>query len=803
MKLNFFNPFYSQKQKRYCPGVKPEVLDDVSFENIIKDKKVKELCKAYQNGDAEAKTKLPAFCWTGVCKDGTTRSVANMEPTHLYMVDIDHCDDPFDAWEKILAKISAENALDSLRLVHVTPSGKGLRMVLECEQDFPTLKEHMEFLNDLVHLDEHGDFDACVKDVSRLSFAVPEEYILYRSEKLFAEPKKKPIVAAQNDSVTVSVNDSKSNDATVADDIEEHKEEYESYKECTYKGTLLTTIIAKYLEVYGTPGQGEMHNFYNQMVKNFRCIADNNPRILHALLPRFGGDNQREYYNTLSQCQSICRTNTLSKIPREFYFFLVEHGFYTRHKTVDERTEEDYLLNAPAVEGTDVLDRMPKLPPVFREIVGTMPADFKIPAINALMPIMGTLTSHLRAEYPFDHRLHSTEFFSIIYAPPSTGKSFMEKHMDLIFEDLKLRDMLSNEREALYNRLVNRKSSNEKSPDNPRVTLRLVQPKQSETDFLEKQQANSGHHMFTYAAEMDSWRKGVKAAGGNKDDMIRIAWDNGEYGQNFKSPNSFKGNVNLFWNVLICGTLDQINAYFQNVENGLVTRCCFTPINNQEFVDCPPFKKLTKRDIKVITEWRTKMDAENYKEPLSFDVSELFSISEEDFDKEVPWKYEWKPIKEVNISWIMPTLRKFLKEQLDIAALDVDHARDVFRRRTAVRGFRLALLCTTLYKNFDKKAQKEVCNFVAWWLRQDIDGIHSLFAERYNAICDKSLMTGISQQGVYDLLENSFTRNDVLVASKKLGKKTKARRIIFDWKKLGIIKDGSKDGEYVKLKNKK
>lgn len=806
MKLNFYNAFFSKKQKRYCPGVEPMQLDEVSFKYITEDKKTQSLCEAYQNGDTSAKSQLPAFCWTGRCKEGTSRAAANMEPTHLYMCDVDHCDDPRGAWEDIRQKVLLaweENQKDyGIRLVHVTPSGKGLRIVASCQEDFPTLKEHMEWLCEELNLDSYGDFDSCVKDLSRLSFAVPADYILYKSCDLFEEPKKKPITGATNVVTTVSETP-KVSDGNVEDDIEAHKEEYEGYKECTYKGTLLTTIIEKYLEVYGEPSQGEKHNFYNQMVKNFRCIADNNPRILHALLPRFGGDTPDEYYKTLSQCQSICRTNTLSKIPKDFYFFLVEHGYYKRHQNKTEKEEDEYLLNAPAIVGEERLDTMPKLPPVFKEIVGTMPDDFKIPAINALMPIMGTLTSHLRAEYPFDHRQHSTEFFSIIYAPPSTGKSFMEQHMNLIFEDLKLRDLLSNEREALYNKLINRKGSNEKSPDNPRVTLRLVQPKQSETDFLEKQQANKGHHMFTYAAEMDSWRKGVKAAGGNKDDMIRIAWDNGEYGQNFKSPNSFKGNVNLFWNVLICGTIDQINAYFQNVENGLVTRCCFTSIDNQEFVDIPPFKKLTKRDVKTIVDWRTRMDALNYKDPLDFDASILFSINEEDFDKEVPWKYEWMPFKVVDLSWVMPTLKKFLKEQLSIAALDVDHARDVFRRRVAVRGFRLALLCTSLYKKMDKKAEREICNFVAWWMRQDIDGIHNLFAERYNAVCDKSVVNNFSQQGVYELLDNEFTRNDVLVAAKRIGKKTKARRILFDWKKLGLIADGKSEGTYVKLKNKK
>lgn len=804
MKLNFYNPFYSHKAKRYCPGVQPQLLDRISFENIIDDKKVKELCEAYQGGDASAKTQLPAICWTGSCEEGKTRAAANMIPTQLYMVDIDHCQNPQSAWETIrqelLQRWDESKQEYGIMVAHITPSGKGLRIVARAKQDFPTLKEHMEWLNEELQLGTYGDFDSCVKDLSRLSFAVPRDYILYYNAEVFNVNGEGPIKSAD---VAVVIPTAEAMNDNSEDDEEIHRKEYEEYQEYTYKGTKLTTIISKYLEVYGEPQQGEKHNFYNQMVKNFRTIADNNPRILHAVLPRFGGDNREEYYKTLSQCQSICRTNTLSKIPKDFYFFLVENGYYKRRGTATEKAEEEYLLNAPAIVGTEVIEAMPKLPPVFREIVGTMPDDFKVPAINALMPIMGTLTSHLRSEYPFDHRLHSTEFFSIIYAPPSTGKSFMEKHMDLLFEDLKLRDMLSNEREALYNKLVSRKGSNEKSPDNPRVTLRLVQPKQSETDFLEKQQSNKGHHMFTYAAEMDSWRKGVKAAGGNKDDMIRIAWDNGEYGQNFKSPNSFKGNVHLFWNVLICGTLDQINAYFQNVENGLVTRCCFTPIENQEFVDIPPFKKLSKRDIKTITEWRTQMDAKNYKTPLDFDVSTLYCINEDDFDKEVPWRYEWQPLETVDISWIMPTLKNFLKEQLNEAALDVDHARDVFRRRVAVRGFRLALLCSTLYKKLGKAEIKEIRNFVAWWMRQDMNGIHSLFAERYNAVFDNSTAPNMSQQGVYEQLENKFTRNDVLVAAKKIGKKTKARRIIFDWKKLGMIKDGENEGEYIKIKNKK
>lgn len=783
MKLNFFNAFYSKKQQRWCPGLQPMVLDDISFDNILRDPRVKALVADYQSGKKEAKTQLPAICWCGYCKEGTTRKAENMIPTQLYMVDIDHVENPAQAWEEIRAKVIFEMNLKDYGIVlsHITPSGHGLRLVCRAKQDFPTLQQHMEWICNGLNLTKYGDFDGCVKDLSRLSFAVPEDYVLYRSTELFSDPAVTPIKEAAVASL-LPQSETSVQPLESADDEAVHKEEYEGYKTYEYRGTLLTTIIDKYLQEYGTPGDGERHNYYNNMVKNFRCITDNNVRVLHALLPRFG----HGYMETLSQVQSICRTNTLSRLPREFWLFLYHNDFWKKSVSGTEQQIDEYLLNAPA-KSNPGLDDMPTLPPVFREIVGAMPKDFVIPTINGLMPIMGTLASHLQAEYPFDRRMHSCEFFSIVYAPPGTGKSWLEGHMNLIFEDLKLRDLISNEREALYNRLINRKGSNEKAPDNPRVTLRIVMPKQSETDFLEKQQANKGHHMFTYAPEMDAWRKGVKAAGGNKDDMIRIAWDNGEYGQNFKSANSFKGVVNLFWNVFICGTLDQINAYFTNVSNGLVTRCCFTPIENQEFVDAPAFKKLTKREVATIEKWRTRMDEENYKEPLNFDPEILFAVNEEDFDKEVPWRYEFKPKKTVDLGWIMPTLKAFLKQELERSALDQDHARDAFRRRVAVRGFRLALLCTSLYVKVGEREKKIIKDFVAWWMPQDLRGIMTLFADRYNEEYDKNLGIKVTQKGLYDLLPKEFSKADVYTAAKKLGKKTKPRRIIFDWKALKAI----------------
>lgn len=823
--------FLRRITQKECEQLTPEI-----FESLITDEwlelNVKLARQALQEENKEsyqkAKQLLPSVMWVGKdAANGKSRKASDLTPTQLYMVDIDHCKhDPREWWEEQVAYRQAIDYDFKIKVVHVTPSGKGLRIVAEATQAFKSVQEHMDWLVDILNLEELGDYDRQCRDLSRQSFLVPKSDFIYINPDVFKDERNyKPIECAKlpNGAETYrrrsveptaarllgngeadngTINDSgETNEGSHPTTSEDRKDtggatgNENEFLNFEYRGNSVRRIADKYVEVYGEPGEGERHNYYNQMVKNFRCICDNNPKVLHAILPRFGHSAEE----TLSQCESICRTNTLSRIPKDFYFFLKDNGFYQPRKTASQSEMEEYMTNTTI--NNEALENMPKLPPVIREIVNTMPNDYKLPAINGLMPILGTLTSHLRAVYPLDLRTHSTEFFSIVYAPPSTNKSFLERHMELLHEDLILRDMLSNERENLYNKIVSKKGGNEKSPDNPHVTLRIVEPKQSETDFLEKQQANKGHHMFTYAPEMDSWRKGVKAAGGNKDDMIRIAWDNGSYGQNFKSPNSFKGRVNLFWNVYICGTQDQLEQYFQNVENGLVTRCSFTKIKNQEFQDAPQFKQLTKAGEKVIRDFMKRCDNKNYREPLEFDPELLMSVSEENFDKEVPWRYEWKKPETVDMNWVMPTIRKFLKEQLRIASLDQDHARDVFRRRVAVRGFRMALLCTELYgANWNKpKNQKEIMNFIEWWMPLDLEGIMELFADKYNEIADRGSVR-LTQKGVFELLEDTFDKNDVYSACKRLGKKTPVKVIIYNWKKLKAIKEGSKDGQYVKLK---
>jgi hypothetical protein len=152
------------------------------------------------------------------------------------------------------------------------------------------------------------------------------------------------------------------------------------------------------------------------------------------------------------------------------------------------------------------------------------------------------------------------------------------------------------------------------------------------------------------------------------------------------------------------------------------------------------------------------------------------------------------------MSWIMPTIEKFQKEQCDQAALAYDRARDTFRRRVGVRGFRLALLCTTLYPTVGKKEKKTIIHFVEWWMHQDIECTLRLWGKKYNDIVEENTTDNLAQRNVFAQLKDEFTKDDVYVVCKRENIKTRINMIIYQWKKGKHIEEVTKNKRWRKVK---
>lgn len=794
MTFDVYYPFFSKKAGKMVPGLTPNPMEWATIvKEVLSSKEVKDKVERHRLGDPDAKVSLPCICFVGKCSG--TRKNASMIPTQWVMIDIDHCTDAVGAWETIKNEAGDEWISNNVLLTHLSPS-KGLHIFFKAQRGFTTLEQNMNHFNEKFNFSRFGDYDSVVHDFARLSFAFPKEDILYENPLLYMEIPPvmeeilknyayNPVPTSETEDKGAPASKGETNDIPTFTD--EEKIELDA---SDWRGVSLKMIIEAWVKFRGKPGKNEIHNYYNEMVKYFRNIMGNNKRLIFYLLPKFGHSDEECW----SQIKSICRVNTLSTLDKEFYFFLKDNGFY---RTNRQNAVDDYLLSD---NESSMLEGMPTPPPVFREFLKSAPADFRIPMVNALMPVLGTLTSYLGAVYPYDDRVHTTSFFSVIFAPPSYGKGFT-KRIEFLFDDLKLRDYVQNAREQVYLRAYNKKSANDKSPDIPHTSLRIIPPKNSEAEFLQKQQDNHGYHMFTYAAEMDSWAKGEKAAGGNKSDMIRMAWDNDAYGQQYKSASTFKGMVKLYWNVLITGTQNQVESYFKNVENGLVTRCCFTEIENQEFKMAQPWKSISKSGMAIIRNFMARCDENTYEDPCTINYGDLDTVNDDDFDKEVEWQFKFKPRQIVDMSWIMPTIDEFEKEQCAAGMLAIDKARDAFRRRVGVRGFRLALLCTALYPKMNSRAIDCVCKFVKWWMHVDIENMLKMWGQKYNE--QNTHLPNLYNINVFNSLKDEFTKNELLVVMKQQQVKSKVSNVIWQWSKNGYIEKLGDDKFKKTKKNEK
>lgn len=786
MIFDVYFPFVN-KSGVVCPGVKPTPMEWDKIKLLCDQSCVKDGIEKFRStGDAEAKKSIVSICFTGSCT--STRAASNMVPTQAVMIDIDHVEDPATAYSVILADMDRDWWVRNMLLAFITASGKGLRFVFWAQEGFKTLEENMSWFASKANVGNFGDFDAPCKDFSRISFLCLKDEILYESAQLYTTQTCRPEGLLQNDvEVTTASKPSQKGEGVKMEESfsDEDKERFTAYE---YRGTPLKSIIERWIEVKGKPANGEVHNYYNDLVKNFRNITNNDKAALLYLLPRFGHDADECW----SSIKSICKVNTLSSLPKEFYFFLKDNGFYKGRSPQGELAE--YMLS----DGEDTKDiALPWLPPVFRELLAITPKDFKLAAVNSLLPILGTLASYLQGKYYYDGRSHTTSFFSVIYAPPGTGKGFVNRFMGILFDMIKMRDYVQQAREDIYLKAINRKGDNEKSPEEPHTSLRIIPPKNSEAEFLQKQKDNHGYHMFTYAAEMDSWAKGVKAAGGNKDDMIRVAWDNEEYGQQFKSASTFKGKVALYWNVLITGTIEQIRSYFKNVENGLITRCSFTTIENQEFAPAPIWKDLPKSSLSTLRKFMERCDRNSYVEPCTICREDVDSVDDDKFDDEIEWRFTFRPRQTVDMAWLRDTIDKFLEDNRKKALLDFDKARDVFRRRAAVRGFRLGILCYALWEKPRKSDLEKCIPFIEWWMREDLEASLKLWGAQYNNVVEDT--PNLAQRSLYNQLADNFSKNDVYVLCMKQGIKTPVRMIVHQWAKLGYVTKVGK-GEYEKVK---
>ena len=147
MKLDYYKSGKSS-------GKRTAELDYAGLLKVLEEPRLRKLCDAFRGGDAEAKKNLPCIAYMGRSKTGQ-RKAELMEPTGLVMLDIDHCEDPRACFEHVRGHLGDLQLLAA----HITPSGKGLRLVLRNLSDYETITENIEAMAKQIEVGDFGEVD--------------------------------------------------------------------------------------------------------------------------------------------------------------------------------------------------------------------------------------------------------------------------------------------------------------------------------------------------------------------------------------------------------------------------------------------------------------------------------------------------------------------------------------------------------------------------------------------------------------------------------------------------------------------
>ena len=715
----------------FCKSIDavPQRCTIEDFNHLTNSPRVAELIERFRAGDAQAKRQLPAFCFHASF-GGKKRATANAQPSGMVMIDFDHLTD-----EELLALASTlkEGGAEDwgVRLVHITPSGKGLRVVIKALANDTydgclTIKDYQERFAQLVNME--GRLDGVTTDLARLSFCPCARDIIYKNGAMFGE---------QPDFTKFEVPT-----AVPAPD----KLDVPDSGQMTYEGIPLKEIFDMYFTITGgLPKEGGRNAAFYTAARDLRYICDFNPNVLARFMPQVGLSEAE----VKQVCGSACLSSRASKIPDT-----VREAINAIKETADDEP-------ADTAEGKSVST----LPAIVRPIVGIAPAGFEEATVLALLPILGTLATGVRARY-LDGELHSPSFSTIITAEQASGKSFTRTIVDQLLQPIKDEDTAARVVEQAYKADLKKKKNSKEQPEDPRVVIRLVPASISVAKLLQRLDYADGKHLFSFAEELDTVIKSNQSgAWSQKSDIYRNAFDNAEYGQDFMSDNSYSANLKVFYNLLMLGTPRQTMKFYKDVENGLVSRTCFARLPDGFGQRMPVMKKLSEQDSAKITKQVGVLRAVNC---------------------------------EVEMRFIYPAIEEWLEKERLIAIKESNRARDIFRKRSAVIGFRAAMMLRPLYTNGGKNLER-LKDFALYVADIVLKNQLAFAGERLNEVINSSASATKKTDVIFDKLEDVFTTNDVIMLSKKSNIKTPHKGLIYLWRKNGLIEKLSPNN-YKKIK---
>lgn len=452
---------------------------------------------------------------------------------------------------------------------------------------------------------------------------------------------------------------------------------------------------------------------------------------------------------------------------------LTEHAVLSDAETFDD----DSLLAPTDLEA--YLAKVPigdnELPPVIAQYVKNAPACRKIPSLLVALVCLSAICTRLRMRYTFDNRTHMPLLNLIIEGEPSAGKGFANQIVHEIIEPtLGEHDAHQRLAEQEYRELKSRRKANEKLPEPPKTTIRVVPAHISKTVLVRRADMSKrflGDYttFWMYSEELAQLTDAGRQAWSSLRTILRVGFDKGSfYGLDYASDNSYSAIVDILMCTLFLATPNDVDEFMdkRSIMGGNCTRNIIYPIKDDLGSKAYEFKSTTPEQHKIISQTLQHIMDDTYM-PDGTLCPEIM----------------------LDMSFIDRTVRQWCAERSDECLGGTGRAYYVFHKRSSLSAFRAVSVCKYLYDiaGVDEGVAQRRCKKLYRWLASLI---HTQLLNRWGGLYDQynaQRFVGESQtrKPLIDQTPSTFTRTQLEQLIKDNNMVTEARFFLSKWKEKG------------------
>ncbi len=245
-----------------------------------------------------------------------------------------------------------------------------------------------------------------------------------------------------------------------------------------------------------------------------------------------------------------------------------------------QSTEEDY---------PDPPEMPKKLPKLVELLISRTPELYKPAVAHAIFPPLATHLWKTRFRY-IDNVEHEARLMTLLLAGTGAGKSSVNRPIDFIMEDIRLRDAENLKREKAWKDEMLRKGANKdkrKRPEN--LIIQEIDADMTNPAFVMRTAEAQEHFLYTSLNELDQF-DALKGSGNQQFRIMCLAADPGnKYGQTRVGTMSVTERVTIRFNWNASTTIQKGQRYFSRVlTDGPISRINFCTIPEREIGEDMP-----------------------------------------------------------------------------------------------------------------------------------------------------------------------------------------------------------------------